>query len=154
MNDRNHSNPADNRDYAAPIPPFGDADESPQQSSEPRYLRTEPLPPRQGFPGMSFPGMQPGAGGARPGLQPGMPLVLPRKSLLLAVALAAFLGPLGMLYSTFLGAFVMMGVWFWTLLLFSGAFPFVWAWGVVWALWAAHRKNDRRRKMEAYIGQM
>ena len=50
-----------------------------------------------------------------------------------------------------LGAFVMMGVWFWTLLLFQGAFPFVWGWGLVWALWAAHRKNERRRAMEAYV---
>lgn len=146
-----HPNQPSDRDYSAPIPPFQDA---PRQHDEPRYLRTEPMPPRSPFAGMPFPGMRPDGRAGTQATQPGMPLVLPRKSLLLATALAAFLGPLGMLYSTFLGAFVMMGVWFWTLLLFGGAFPFAWAWGVVWALWAAHRKNERRRQMENYLSRM
>lgn len=142
----------DNRDYSAPIPPL---DDTRRRRDEPRHLHTEPLPPRSPFAGMAFPGMWPGG---RPGMQPGMrtgvPLILPRKSLLLASVLAALLGPLGMLYSTFLGAFVMMGVWFWTLLLFGGAFPFAWVWGILWALWAAHRKNERRGRMETYLRQM
>lgn len=149
-------------EYSAPIPPYEDK----RASDGPRYLPTEPMPgsatgSRQGspfgsaFPGMSFPGMQTGNPGVRPGArlgaQPGMPVVLPRKSPLLAAALAALLGPMGMIYATFLGAFVMMGVWFWTLLLFSDAFPFVWAWGVGWALLAAHRKNQQRARMETYL---
>lgn len=142
----------DNRDYLAPIPPF---DDKGRQRDEPRHLHTEPMPPRSPFVGMSFASTQPGGRPhLHPGRQPGVPLVLPRKSLLLASALAALLGPLGMLYSTFLGAFVMMGLWFWTLLLFGGAFPVVWAWGIVWALWAAHRKNERRGRMETYLRQM
>lgn len=174
-------NASDDPRYSAPIPPYQPADERPHDESgprsEPRYVRAEPMPPRSAFPG--FPGFSgfPGAPGhqgnsgstgnpGNPGSpgHPGMPpiftatnaqgqVVLPRKSLLLAVLLAGVLGPLGMLYSTFLGAFVLTGVWFWTVLLIQGFAPFAWVWGMAWALWAAHRKNERRRMMETYMSQ-
>ncbi len=160
-----------NQSYSAPIPPYqpptdatGGASasgSSGSSGSQPRYLRTEPMPSpgadrRSGFgPGVG-PAFGPGFGpgfGAGVAATPGVPLVLPRKSPLLAIALAALLGPLGMLYSTFLGAFVMTGVWFWTLFLFQGAIPFVWVWGMAWALWGASRTNERRRQVEAYVGR-
>lgn len=141
----------DRPDHSAPIPPYQGARDQAGSTSEPRYLKTEPLPPRSPFEQMmgAHPGMR-GPGITGPG---GMPVTLPRKSLLLATVLAALLGPLGMLYSTILGAFVMTGVWFWTLFLATGMVPVVWIWGMLWALWAAHRKNERRRMVEAHFAQ-
>ncbi len=157
MSDPNYppSNPSSNPvsstgAYAAPIPPYATYDhptDAPAGSSQPRYLHSEPLPPRSGAFGAA------GGGQLFFGPRPGAPVHLPRKSLLLAVVLAGLLGPLGMLYSTLFGAFVMTGVYFWTFFLAGHLLPFVWIWGLVWALWAAHRKNERRRMMEAYLSQ-
>ena len=175
MNQSSSGNSSDDPRYSAPIPPYQPADEQPRDEggprSQPRYVRAEPMPPRSAFPGFpgfsgfpGAPGHQGNSGSAGNPANPGMPpfftatnaqgqVVLPRKSLLLAVVLAGVLGPLGMLYSTFLGAFVLTGVWFWTVLLFQGFAPFAWVWGMAWALWAAHRKNERRRMMETYMSQ-
>lgn len=142
--------PAPTGAYSAPIPPYEPSDgpsDTSARSSGPRYVRSEPLPPRSG-------GLGAGAGGPLFfAARPGTPVHLPRTSLLLAVVLAGLLGPLGMLYSTIFGAFVMTAVFFWTLFLAGHLLPIVWIWGLVWALWAAHRKNERRRMMEAYLSQ-
>ncbi|MDO5710302.1 MAG: hypothetical protein Q4P32_00990 [Micrococcales bacterium] len=130
--------------YQAPIPPFED---TAQQSHEPRYVKAEPLPPRTPF----------GPGGPRFGgdhgyFSSGQPVTLPRKSLLLAGLLGGLLGPLGMLYSTFFGAFVMTGVFFWGVLFTGGQVaPILLLWSALWSVWAAHRKNERRRAMELYL---
>ncbi|GAB97319.1 hypothetical protein BJY21_002791 [Kineosphaera limosa] len=146
--------------YSAPIPPVEGQvrDETrADREGQPRYIKSEPMPPRNPFEqmmgGRQAPGGQPGMPPGLFAMQTGQPVSLGRKSLLLATVLAGVLGPLGMLYSTFLGAFVMTGVWFWTLFLAQPAVPFVWIWGMVWALWAAHRKNERRRMVEAHLAQ-
>ncbi len=143
--------------YTAPIPPLADSRTIPgsathgessggpsDSQSAPRYLRAEPMPPQSPFGAFGFPG---------PG-RPGQPVRLPRKSLVLAGLLGAALGPLGMLYSTFFGAFIMMGVCFWVVF-FAGlsAVPGLMLWCALWALWSAHRKNERRRMMETYLSQ-
>lgn len=80
------------------------------------------------------------------------PLRLPRKSLLLAGLLGLVLGPLGMIYSTLFGAFVMMGVVFWGAILTGfQALPGLLLWCALWSVWGAHRTNERRRAMEAYL---
>ena len=130
--------------YQAPIPPVEDA----QPRQEPRYLKTEPMPGRPPFGGGFGPGF-----GARPS-SAGRPVVLPRKSLLLAGALGLLLGPIGLLYSTFFGAFVMTGVFFWGLLFSGGQLaPALLGLSAVWGVWGAHRTNERRRAVEAFLSQ-
>lgn len=73
----------------------------------------------------------------------------PRKSLATAVALAFFLGPIGLLYSSLIGAAVMLIVSMIVLVpillgLYINAtiyFP-VWVVCVVWAAFAAHERNQ------------
>lgn len=77
---------------------------------------------------------------------------LPRKSLLLAGLLGLTLGPIGMVYSTLFGAFVMMGVVFWGALLTGfNAMPALLLWCALWSVWGAHRTNERRRAMETFL---
>lgn len=129
--------------YRAPIPPVGEHDASDQQRSEPRYLKSEPLP---NSPFSQFGGFGGASTRAPYGAQYGAPLGaglrLPRKSLPMAGVLALLLGPLGMVYSTIFGAFIMTGVIFWTAIFTAfQAVPFVWLFGVFWAVSAAHRRN-------------
>ena len=66
-----------------------------------------------------------------------------RKSVLLAIILTLFFGPLGMLYSTITGAVIML-----VLYLALGIPTFGWALAglhpiaIVWAAWAAHNANQ------------
>lgn len=66
-----------------------------------------------------------------------------RKSTILALVLCIFLGPIGMLYSTILGAIVM------AVLYVAVGIPTL-GWGliplhaiaIIWGVWAAHRANQ------------
>jgi hypothetical protein len=66
-----------------------------------------------------------------------------RKSVLLALVLCFFLGPFGMLYSTVIGAIVML------ILYVAIGIPTL-GWGlaalhpiaIIWGVWAAHRANQ------------
>lgn len=79
--------------------------------------------------------------------QPAVPLVLvqERKSVGVAVLLAIFFGPLGMLYSTVSGAFIMMVVSFFTLLFTLGLGIFI-TWPIC-VLWAAHAASEHNRRL-------
>ena len=116
-----------------------------------RYVRSEPLGPAAGGP--TIPGMRgtPSMSGTP---LTGLPLGvrIPRKSIALAGLLALILGPLGMVYGTFLGAFVMAGAMFWTAILHPAGLPVLWLLGVAWAMWAAHRRNRRVALFEARLG--
>ncbi len=65
-----------------------------------------------------------------------------KKSVLLALVLCIFLGPIGMLYSTVLGAIIMA-----ILYVALGIPTLGWAIAVlhpiaiIWGVWAAHRQN-------------
>lgn len=125
--------------------------------TEPRY--TAPVPPYQPTYGQGTPqahgtphGQGPvlsgvvvdGPGTRRPG-NPGQVRFVRQKSLLLAGLLAFFFPPIGMLYATFFGTLVMIVVGVPALLLTAGhASAVLWPICVVWAVWAAHRKNQRR----------
>lgn len=122
--------------------------------SHARYVRSEPLGPDAGGPTVGgvpgMPGMPSTAGTPMGGFPLG--LRIPRKSVALAGLLALVLGPLGMVYATFLGAFVMAGTVFWTAILHPAGLPVVWLLGVAWAMWAAYRRNQRVALFEARMG--
>lgn len=69
-----------------------------------------------------------------------------RKSLILSGLLTLILGPLGMFYTTVIGAIVMTIVSIPLLIITLGA-----AWGgivpisMIWGIWAGHRYNERQR---------
>jgi hypothetical protein len=76
---------------------------------------------------------------------PVQPVIVARtKSVALSLVLTFFLGPFGMLYSTILGAIVMMvlSVPIFIFTLGHGAF-LIWPVSMVWGAWAAHRYNQR-----------
>jgi ABC-type phosphate transport system permease subunit len=76
---------------------------------------------------------------------PIQPVIVARtKSVALSLVLTFFLGPLGMLYSTILGAIVMivLSVPLFILTLGHAAF-LVWPISMIWGAWAAHRYNQR-----------
>ena len=77
-------------------------------------------------------------------LPPQVIIVKPLKSVGVAIALSFVFGPLGMLYSTIIGAVVMFFVNVFALLLTAGlGFILTWPAGMVWAAMAAsnHNKN-------------
>lgn len=81
-------------------------------------------------------------------LPPPPAVVIPGKSVGVALLLTFFFGPLGMLYSTVAGALIMLGVlfvggfvvfqWFWFLL-----WPIAWVGSMVWGALAASRSTPR-----------
>ncbi|WP_168582514.1 hypothetical protein [Gephyromycinifex aptenodytis] len=74
----------------------------------------------------------------------------PRKSLLLSALLTLLVGPLGMLYTTFLG-FLVMSVLFTVVgvLTLGHGLPVIWP---LWGVWAGHRYNERQRSLYALRG--
>lgn len=80
------------------------------------------------------------------GLGPqGAPRFVRQKSLFLAALLAFAFPPLGMLYATFFGTFVMIVASIPVAIVTGGqGLAALWPVCVVWAVWAAHRKNQRR----------
>ncbi|WP_052466462.1 hypothetical protein [Mobilicoccus massiliensis] len=77
----------------------------------------------------------------------------PRKSLLLSAILTFFLGPLGMIYTTFLGTIVMTGLTLVVAVLTLGhGLPVVWPLCMIWGVWAGHRTNERHRRILAVRG--
>jgi hypothetical protein len=78
-------------------------------------------------------------------LPPIQPVIVARtKSVALSLVLTFFFGPLGMLYSTILGALVMI-VLSVPLFIFTfghGAF-LIWPISMIWGAWAAHSYNQR-----------
>lgn len=77
----------------------------------------------------------------------------PRKSLVLSLLLTFFLGPLGMFYTTILGALVMLAITTVVAIvtLFQGI-PIVWPLCMIWGAWAGHRYNERQRRIYAARG--
>ena len=67
-----------------------------------------------------------------------------RKSVILALVLTAFLGPIGMLYSTLIGA-IIMGVLYVGLGIPTVGYAIVVLHPIciIWGTWAAHRQNTR-----------
>ncbi len=65
-----------------------------------------------------------------------------RKSVILALVLTVFLGPLGMLYSTGIGAIIMLVLYI-TLGILTAGFALIVLHPicVIWGVWAAHRYN-------------
>ena len=143
--------------YTSPIPPLEDPP-APAAAGGPRYVRTEPIPSsahhaagRASGNGCYGFGGQVGLGLPFPGLVVTRTLGgrRPRKSLVLAAVLSLLLGPLGMVYSTFFGAFVMVGVLFWSTLFTGGdALTALWPLCALWAVWAAHCRNRFVRRLE------
>lgn len=71
-------------------------------------------------------------------------VVVPTKSVGIAIMLTLFFGPLGMLYSTIAGAIVMFVATFLALLFTAGLGLFVtWPVGIIWAAVAASSHNKR-----------
>ncbi len=66
-----------------------------------------------------------------------------RKSVVLALVLTIFLGPIGMLYSTILGAIVMAVLYVVVGILTAGiGIAFLHPISIIWGVWAAHRANQ------------
>ena len=65
-----------------------------------------------------------------------------RKSVILALVLTVFLGPIGMLYSTGIGA-IIMGVLYIVLGILTAGFALIALHPIciIWGVWAAHRDN-------------
>lgn len=82
------------------------------------------------------------------------PVLVPQRSVLLAGVLAFVFGPLGMLYSTIFGAFV-TGFFALVGLIAGAGLGAVAAWPLcaIWAMWAAHRKNERAKALAAIFGR-
>lgn len=127
--------------------------------TEPRY--TSPIPPYQA-PGAPH-AQQPlegvvvdGPGRARAEAPPmfgpfvvtgpgARPRAVRQKSLLLAGLLAFLLPPIGMLYGTILGAIVMTLISIPVAIVTGGqGLAGLWPLCVLWAVWGAHRTNQRR----------
>ena len=64
------------------------------------------------------------------------------KSVVLAVILAVLFGPLGLLYSTVLGAFLMLAVNVMLVFVFPPAMALTWLACVIWAGVAANNYNN------------
>ena len=65
-----------------------------------------------------------------------------RKSTILALVLCLFFGPFGMLYSTVIGAVVMLALYVVVGLLTAGiGLAVLHPVAVIWGVWAAHRAN-------------
>lgn len=114
--------------------------------TEPRY--TSPIPPYQT---QDAPRQEPlqgvVMGGPRVGYgAPGpQPRFVRQKSLLVAGLLAFLFPPIGMLYGTIFGALVMLLLSIPVALLTAGhGLAALWPLCVVWAVWGAHRTNQRR----------
>lgn len=126
--------------YASPVPPYGGGegiqDHVPASGAGPALEGT--------VVGDAHGTRTPYGFGAAP--FPGMPRrVVKQKSLLLAGLLAAIFPPIGMLYATFFGTIVMTFISVPVLLVTAGqGGAGLWPLCVVWAVWAAHRKNQRR----------
>lgn len=143
----------------SPIPPY---EGRPTESTGPRYVQAEPIPgtggdpsrtPWSGWPAGVRPGAMPGRGGVHPdvGAVPLFaPVLLRRKSVLLAGVLGLFFGPLGLLYSSFVGAFLLAGPALLVALIAGGdAMGGIMLMCALWGMWAAHRRNERVRFLEA-----
>ena len=124
--------------YASPVPPY--APSGVQDDVPRRGPVIEGVVVGGSRPGRSWFGAP--AAGARPA---GRMRHVPQKSLLLAALLAALLPPIGMLYSTIFGTLVML-VFGMPLMLLTGggAASVLWPLCVLWAVWGAHRTNQRR----------
>jgi hypothetical protein len=71
-------------------------------------------------------------------------VVVPTKSMGIAIMLTFLFGPLGMLYSTIIGAIVMFVATFLALLLTAGLGLFVtWPVGIIWAAVATSEYNKK-----------
>ncbi len=65
-----------------------------------------------------------------------------RKSVILSLVLTAFLGPLGMIYSTVLGAIIMGALYLVLGILTAGmALIVLHPICIIWGVWATHRDN-------------
>lgn len=66
-----------------------------------------------------------------------------RKSVLLALVLTVFLGPIGMLYSTVIGAIVMAILYIVVGILTAGiGIAFLHPISIIWGVWSAYRANQ------------
>ena len=71
-------------------------------------------------------------------------IVASTKSVLLSLVLTFILGPLGMLYSTILGAIVMIILSVPAFIITLGHPAFlIWPISMIWGAWATHRYNQR-----------
>jgi len=76
---------------------------------------------------------------------PQIPVYVPQKSIILSLVLTFFFGPLGMLYSTVIGALIMLVAYVVIGILTLG-------WGIavlhpiamIWGAWAVHTHNENR----------
>ncbi len=76
---------------------------------------------------------------------PQIPVYIPQKSMILSLVLTFFFGPLGMLYSTVIGALIMLVAYVVIGILTLG-------WGIAvlhpiamaWGAWAVHTHNENR----------
>jgi hypothetical protein len=76
---------------------------------------------------------------------PPVPMYVPQKSMILSLVLTFFFGPFGMLYSTVLGALIMLAA-------YIGIGIVTLGWGIailhpiamVWGAWAVHSYNENR----------
>lgn len=117
-----------------------------------------PGDPRIGFGRVSFggpifaPGSPYGPGSAPLTAGQGA-AAIPRKSLVLAGALAALLPPLGVFYGTILGAMALI-VLILPVGLIAGTdgLVFLWLLGIFWAVYGAHATNRRRREFARHLG--
>lgn len=138
--------------YTSPIPPYqgyAGAPASGSPAAGPHSAGPHAASPLEGVvvggPGRpsGTPGLGPGFG-SRLGADP-RPRFVRQKSLLLAALLAFVFPPIGMLYSTVFGTFVMILVGLVVAIVTAGqGLAALWPVCVVWAVWAAHRKNQRR----------
>lgn len=127
--------------YTSPIPPYRPPG-TPQDDGHPQAGDHGHIsPPLEGVV----------VGGPRtarvgPGMGYGVrPRFVRRKSLLLAGLLAFLFPPIGMLYGTIFGTLVMLFMSIPVAILTAGhGLAALWPICVVWAVWGAHRTNQRR----------
>lgn len=130
--------------YTSPIPPY-QAPGDPQDTVPPRTGR--PAPGTAPLEGVVLGGPST-SGSPRFGAGPSYrvrPRPVRQKSLLLAGLLALLFPPIGMLYGTIFGTVVMSVVMLLVTIVTAGhGLAVVWPVCIIWAVWGAHRTNQRR----------
>ncbi|QQS02422.1 MAG: hypothetical protein IPK37_09005 [Austwickia sp.] len=126
--------------FASPIPPYqaqGGPQDAPTRSPGYQGRGSAPLE------GVVLGG--PGASRARSAFGPVRPRYVRQKSLLLAGLLAFIFPPIGMLYGTIFGTLVMTFISIPVAIITAGhGLAALWPFCVLWAVWGAHRTNQRR----------